>query len=365
MFSLVSSLPFLIGSLAGQTPAGQSPPVSLQSAVESGKVEASFAGTGASSGDAVFLRVRKVPTAGTAPLVLIVPPGSILRSLDPSAQSMVVSGIHTITSRDGSTRQTSQITLSGVAEVGAVLSSYCIDFQKENPSVYTGFRLEKSDPFLACIMRQGRDLSTEGVQAAVWIYTDAVNYDEMKRKFPVKVSDWVAAGVLVQRCRLALEPSQRDASAVNRVTRVVPPATSQPLQASDAIAAGLKSVTGDLGVQSGPVATNAAELAALERLGQRDYWEFEISLGAQPAKLAEATVTLLSANAVTNRYSLQITVDDKSTLKRNKAANDPVQFYTANGGNVPYEIVVNRVTSSGISGYMAVPKPKDHNPKIY
>jgi len=120
--------------------------------------------------------------------------------------------------------------------------------------------------------------------------------------------------------------------------------------------ADLKSVTGDLGVQSGLVATNAKELAALKRLGERNYFDIKLGKTKQPQRFGDITLLLKNADVKKNRYSVQVMADDKLTLKENKSINEPVQFYTAKGGRLPYELVINQIQKNEIVGYLSTPK---------
>jgi DNA repair exonuclease SbcCD ATPase subunit len=120
--------------------------------------------------------------------------------------------------------------------------------------------------------------------------------------------------------------------------------------------ADLKSVTGDLGVQSGLVATNGKELAALKRLGERNYFDIKLGKTKQPQRFGDITLLLKNADVKKNRYSVQVMADDKLTLKENKSINEPVQFYTTKGGRLPYELVINQVQKNEIVGYLSTPK---------
>jgi chromosome segregation ATPase len=120
--------------------------------------------------------------------------------------------------------------------------------------------------------------------------------------------------------------------------------------------ADLKSVTGDLGVQSGLVATNGKELAALRRLGERNYIDIKLGKTKQPQRFGDITLLLKNADVKKNRYSVQVMADDKLTLKENKNINEPVQFYTSKGGRLPYELVINTVGKNEIVGYLSTPK---------
>jgi len=176
-------------------------PVTLQSAARRGLVEYTFAGTGASSGDSVRLTVGKTPQASGRSLTLTVPAGSMLRSADAGSQSMVVSAVHGLDLGGGRIRPMSQIYLGGSTPVTVVLLAFCAEFEKENPSPGAAFTLEEPNPMLACIARQGRDLSIQAQQAAVWIQTDSITYEHMRQKFQVGPGDWTAAQGVVEHCR--------------------------------------------------------------------------------------------------------------------------------------------------------------------
>jgi len=120
--------------------------------------------------------------------------------------------------------------------------------------------------------------------------------------------------------------------------------------------ADLKSVRGDLGVQSGLVATNGSELAALKRLGERNYFEFKLGKSKQFQRVGDITLKLQNADPKKNQYSVDVMADDKLTEKKNKNLNEPVQFYTAKGGHIPYELVINQVQKNLIVGYLSTPK---------
>lgn len=117
----------------------------------------------------------------------------------------------------------------------------------------------------------------------------------------------------------------------------------------------LKSTRGDLGVQSGLIATNSKELAALRALGERNYFEFNLGKTKQPQRIGDILVQLKKADMKKNRYTVEIIADDKKTEKKDKTVNEPVQFYTSKARQ-PYEMVVNEVRKDQIVGYLATPK---------
>ena len=119
--------------------------------------------------------------------------------------------------------------------------------------------------------------------------------------------------------------------------------------------AALTSVKGDLGVQSGLIATNAGELEALKRLGERNYYEFNLAKTKRPQRVGPVSIKLSGTDRKRNRYSIELWADDKRIVKRRKTLLEPVQFYVQ-GARVPYELVVNQIDNGNIGGYLATPK---------
>jgi BMFP domain-containing protein YqiC len=119
----------------------------------------------------------------------------------------------------------------------------------------------------------------------------------------------------------------------------------------------VRQVVGDLGVVSGRVATNAKELATLRELGERNFFEFDLSKPNQPQKVGDIRLVLKKSDPKHNRYTLQVLADDKTVEKRDKTINEPVQLYVS-GNQQPYEIVVNEVKKNEVVGYLATPKVK-------
>ena len=119
--------------------------------------------------------------------------------------------------------------------------------------------------------------------------------------------------------------------------------------------AALTTVKGDLGVQSGLIATNAGELDALKRLGERNYYEFNLARTKRPQRVGPVSIKLSGTDRKRNRYSIELWADDKRIVKRRKTLLEPVQFYVQ-GSRVPYELVVNQIDNGNIGGYLATPK---------
>ena len=118
----------------------------------------------------------------------------------------------------------------------------------------------------------------------------------------------------------------------------------------------LHRMTGDLGVMSGLIATNSRELAALRELGERNYQEFRIPRAKGAQKVGDIVVLLKKTDPRRNRYTLEITADDKRVEKKDRTINEPIQFYVLSKARSPYELVVNEVTKDEITGYLSTPK---------
>jgi hypothetical protein len=121
------------------------------------------------------------------------------------------------------------------------------------------------------------------------------------------------------------------------------------------LVADLKSARGDMGIQSGLIATNSKELSALRALGERNYVEFKLAKEKSPRKVGDIQLRLKAADPKRNRYTLEVTADDKLVEKKDKTINEPVQFMLTRATQ-PYEIVVNDVKKDFIAGYVASPK---------
>jgi hypothetical protein len=117
----------------------------------------------------------------------------------------------------------------------------------------------------------------------------------------------------------------------------------------------LKRINGDLGVQSGYIATNAKELQALKVMGERNYFEFRVGRTGKAERVGDVAILLRKTDTKRNKYSMDVVAGDKRTEKKEKGVNEPVQFYLTRA-RAPFEIVVNEVQKDFIVGYLSTPK---------
>lgn len=120
----------------------------------------------------------------------------------------------------------------------------------------------------------------------------------------------------------------------------------------------LKRAIGDMGVMSGLIATNSKDLAALRRLGEKEYYEFTLPKNGQAQRVGDIQLALKKVDVKRNKYTVNVMADDKTVEKKDRHVNEPVQFYTG-GGRAPYEVVVNEINKDQVKGYLAVPKVKE------
>jgi chromosome segregation ATPase len=110
---------------------------------------------------------------------------------------------------------------------------------------------------------------------------------------------------------------------------------------------------------SAQIARNAGELADLRKKGERDYFEFDL---AKPKKnemtrVADIQLQLRRTDPKKSKYDMLIQVDDSKLEKKDRTANEPVQFLVGRD-KLRYEVVVNFVDKDHIKGYLSTPKDK-------
>jgi len=206
---------------------------------------------------------------------------------------------------------------------------------------------------LEALQAQLADERGQAARAATQANRSASRHaDELAKK--IETEQQQVATALSEVKESASTANEKVADVINHVS-TVDTQVSQARSDIDKTIADLKSVQGDMGVQSGLIATNGKELAALRELGERNYVEFNVRKANQPQRVGTISVILRKADAKRNRYTVDVIADDKKVEKKDRAINEPVQFYVSRA-HQPYEIVVNEVKKDQIVGYLAVPK---------
>jgi chromosome segregation ATPase len=123
----------------------------------------------------------------------------------------------------------------------------------------------------------------------------------------------------------------------------------------EATKAKLQSTIGDLGVQSGLIATTRADLETLKHKGDRNYYEFTLLKGAKPQPVATVSLELRKTDAKKGKFTMNVTSDDKTIEKKDRNIAEPIQFYSGRD-HLLFELVVWTVDKNKATGYLSTPK---------
>jgi len=108
------------------------------------------------------------------------------------------------------------------------------------------------------------------------------------------------------------------------------------------------------------IARNSTELSDLRKKGERDFFEFDIrkpKKNTDMSRVGDILLQLRKTDTKRARYDVLIQVDDSKLEKKERTANEPVQFLVGRD-KLRYELVVNFVDKDRIRGYLSTPKDK-------
>ena len=123
----------------------------------------------------------------------------------------------------------------------------------------------------------------------------------------------------------------------------------------EATKAKLQSAVGDLGVQSGLIASTRGDLEVLKHKGDRNYYEFTLLRGAKPQPVSTVSLQLKKADAKRGKFTMNVTADDKTIEKKDRNVSEPIQFYSGRD-HMLFELVVWTVDKNKVTGYLSTPK---------
>ena len=123
----------------------------------------------------------------------------------------------------------------------------------------------------------------------------------------------------------------------------------------EATKAKLSSAVGDLGVQSGLIATTRSDLEVLKHKGDRNYYEFTLLKGAKPQPVSTVSLQLKKTDPKKAKFTLNVTSDDKTIEKKDRNASEPIQFYSGRD-HMLFELVIWTVETDKATGYLSTPK---------
>jgi hypothetical protein len=123
----------------------------------------------------------------------------------------------------------------------------------------------------------------------------------------------------------------------------------------EATKAKLQSTVGDLGVQSGLIATTRSDLETLKHKGDRNYYEFTLLKGAKPQPVSTVSLQLRKTDPKKAKFTLNVTSDDKTIEKKDRNVAEPIQFYSGRD-HMLFELVIWSVEKDKATGYLSTPK---------
>jgi hypothetical protein len=106
---------------------------------------------------------------------------------------------------------------------------------------------------------------------------------------------------------------------------------------------------------SGSIARSHDELVALEKRGERNFFEFDLTKSKQFQRVGPISIALRKANTKHLFCDLNLLVDDNLLNKKHVILYEPVQFYPADYGQ-PLQIVIYKIGKNEASGYVSAPK---------
>jgi hypothetical protein len=106
---------------------------------------------------------------------------------------------------------------------------------------------------------------------------------------------------------------------------------------------------------TGSIAHTHDELVLLQKKGERNYYEFDLSKAKQFQHDGPFGVRLKKANTKHQYADLELMVDDRNLSQKHVNLYQPVMFYMPDSGQ-PVELVINSITKDHIHGYVSAPR---------
>ena len=120
----------------------------------------------------------------------------------------------------------------------------------------------------------------------------------------------------------------------------------------------LQSTRDDL---NGSIAKNHEELVALERKGERNFYEFDLQKSKQFQREGPMSISLRKSNDKHKYCDLAMIVNDSEVSKKHVNLYEPVLFYPE-GNSQPLQVVINSIGKDDARGYVSEPKYKPTEP---
>ena len=106
---------------------------------------------------------------------------------------------------------------------------------------------------------------------------------------------------------------------------------------------------------TGSIAHTHDELVLLQKRGERNYAEFDVTKSKQFNREGPVEVRLRKADTKHQFADLELMVDDRNLSQKHVNIYQPIMFYTPDSPQ-PVEVVINDIGKDHIHGYVSAPK---------
>jgi chromosome segregation ATPase len=183
--------------------------------------------------------------------------------------------------------------------------------------------------------------------------------EQLSNELATKASSSDVANVATEASKKLAEVQQDANSKIGNVSGEVKTVAASLDATNKDLAASKREITDVRTTLSQQIAHNAGELADLRKKGERDFFEFDIKKDKKTplARVADIQVELKDTDPKRQKYNMVIHVDDAKLEKKDRTANEPVQFLVGRD-KLRYEVIVNFIDKDRIRGYLSTPKDK-------
>ena len=108
---------------------------------------------------------------------------------------------------------------------------------------------------------------------------------------------------------------------------------------------------------NGSIAKTHEELVVLQKRGERNYFEFDLTKSKQFQRFGPLTLSLRRTDAKHMNYDLSMVIDDNQLRKNRVNLYEPIWIHTESEGQ-PVQVVVNKISKNFVHGYISAPKYK-------
>lgn len=116
---------------------------------------------------------------------------------------------------------------------------------------------------------------------------------------------------------------------------------------------------------NGSIAKTHDELVAFKRIGEREYFEFDLTKSKQFQRSGPLMLSLRKADSKHKSYDLAMIVDDNQIGKKQVDLYEPIWIHAGDDAQ-PVQVVVNEIDKNHVHGYVSAPlyrQPRPTDPK--